>query len=109
MIDHKLFRSHCILRNSSYVKDLRIFKNRDLRHIVIVDNSIVSFFNQLNNGIHVSTYFGDINDTVLLSLLPFLQALAATDNIQTELRKTIGLPDKYAMYLQSKQRTSGSR
>ena len=109
MIDHTLFRSHCIQRDNHYVKDLRIFKNRDLRRLVIVDNSIISFYNQLNNGIHIPTYFGDKNDTALLSLLPFLQALAATDNVQTELRKAIGLHVKYSAYMHSMGRAPGSR
>lgn len=44
IIKHRLYRQHCVQAASGvYVKDLRIIEDRDLKDIVIVDNSIVSF------------------------------------------------------------------
>ena len=41
---HRFYREHCILANSNvYVKDLRIFKNRKLKDMIIVDNAVYSF------------------------------------------------------------------
>ena len=41
---HRLYREHCIKSSDSvYIKDLRIFRNRDLKDIIIVDNAVYSF------------------------------------------------------------------
>jgi CTD small phosphatase-like protein 2 len=56
---HRLYRQHCINPAPGvYVKDLRIIKDRDLKDIAIVDNSIVSFAYQLSNGIPISSFTG---------------------------------------------------
>ena len=40
----RLFRDSCVVTSKNiYVKDLRIFKNRDLKNIIIIDNSSLSF------------------------------------------------------------------
>jgi CTD small phosphatase-like protein 2 len=102
LIEHKIFRDKCIQKSNHYVKDLRILKNRDLKRVIIIDNSIVSFANQLDNGIHVPTFFGCRSDLVLLSILPLLKALAQVDNVQHELHHKIGLSTAYAAYLRAK-------
>ena len=102
LFDHKIFRDKCILKSNHYIKDLRILKNRDLKRVIIIDNSVVSFANQLDNGIHVPTFFGGRNDLALLSLLPLLKALAQVDNVQLELRRRVGLSVAYSTYLRTK-------
>ena len=43
-IQARLYRQHCFLTSEGYyVKDLRIFGDRDLKDVVIVDNSVYSF------------------------------------------------------------------
>jgi CTD small phosphatase-like protein 2 len=43
-IQHRLYRDHCIKTTDNvYVKDLRVFKNRDLKDLLIVDNAVYSF------------------------------------------------------------------
>ena len=37
-ITRSLFRESCIQKGKVYVKDLRIFKNRSLKDLIIVDN-----------------------------------------------------------------------
>lgn len=39
-----------------YVKDLRIIRDRDIKNIIIVDNSIISFAYQMDNGIPIKAY-----------------------------------------------------
>ena len=39
-----------------YVKDLRIIRDRQLKDIVIVDNSITSFAFNMDNGIPINAY-----------------------------------------------------
>jgi TFIIF-interacting CTD phosphatase-like protein len=44
LISQRLFRQHCVCVNDRYyVKDLWIIQDRDLKSVVIVDNSIISF------------------------------------------------------------------
>jgi len=55
-----------------HIKDLRIFKERDLSELVIVDNLIHSFGFQIDNGIPIIEYHGDRNDQELLHLADYL-------------------------------------
>lgn len=44
IIKHRLYRQHCVNPiYGVYVKDLRIIRDRELKNIIIVDNSIISF------------------------------------------------------------------
>ena len=55
-----------------YVKDLRIFKNRDISSLVIVDNALQSFVNQMNNGIPIIPYYDNKDDRELKYLKKLL-------------------------------------
>ena len=39
----RLFRENCIKTDHGYIKDLRIFINRNIKDLIIVDNSTISF------------------------------------------------------------------
>ncbi len=70
----RLYRQHCIfIKPGIYIKDLRIFKNRDLKDIILIDNSIFSFSNQLSNGILITSFYNDKEDDFLLSLKDYLE------------------------------------
>jgi len=70
----RLYRDNCIfIKPGIYIKDLRIFNNRNLKNIILIDNSIFSFANQLNNGILITSFFNDVNDTFFLSLIDYLE------------------------------------
>jgi CTD small phosphatase-like protein 2 len=44
LFDFRMYRQHCVQTPEGYyVKDLRTIRNRDLKDIVIVDNSVYSF------------------------------------------------------------------
>jgi len=44
IIKHRLYRQHCINPVSGvYVKDSRIIADRNIKDIILVDNSIISF------------------------------------------------------------------
>ena len=69
----RLYREHCIfIKPGLYIKDLRIFKNRDLKNIVLIENSIFSFAHQLNNGILVTSFYNDEDDCFLINLKDYL-------------------------------------
>ena len=54
-IHHRLYREHCFEFHGYYLKDLRIIENRDLKDIIIVDNSMTSYALQIENGIPISS------------------------------------------------------
>ena len=57
IIKHRLYRQHCVkVADGVYVKDLRIIKDRLLQDIILVDNSIVSFAFNLDNGVPISAF-----------------------------------------------------
>ena len=73
LIKYRLFRNNCINFNDSFmIKDLRIFKNIDLKKIILIDNSMYSFASQINNGILINSFFNDKNDTELNNALEYL-------------------------------------
>jgi CTD small phosphatase-like protein 2 len=43
LIAYRLYRDDCVETEFGYLKDLRIIANRDLRDMVLVDNSVLSF------------------------------------------------------------------
>jgi Dullard-like phosphatase family protein len=71
-IHHRLYRDQCYLFNGYYLKDLRIL-GRDIRDIVFVDNSLISFALQIENGVPVTTWTEDLNDTQLKVLIDYLK------------------------------------
>ena len=81
----RLYRQHCIfIKPGIYIKDLRIFKNRDLKNIILIDNSIFSFSNQLSNGILITSFYNDKEDDFLLSLKDYLEYLIEDcDDVRT--------------------------
>ena len=73
LIKFRLYRNNCINFNDTLtVKDLRIFKNVDLKNIVLVDNSMYSFAAQINNGILINIFINDKNDNELYNALEYL-------------------------------------
>ena len=73
---YRLYRDSCALYKTSdinfYVKDLDIFKdNYNLKDIIIIDNSILSFAYHINNGIPVVPFYDSKQDSEL-PLLSFL-------------------------------------
>ena len=65
------------------MKDLRIIGDRNLRDIILVDNSIVSFAFNLDNGVPVSAFMRQTNDEELLYLVSFLEELASFPDVRT--------------------------
>ena len=73
LIKFRLYRNNCINFNDAFtVKDLRIFKNVDLKKIVLLDNSMYSFAAQINNGILINSFINDKEDNELFNALNYL-------------------------------------
>lgn len=73
-INHRLYRRHTVFRDAMYIKDLSLL-GRDLSKTLIIDNLYESFLSQPHNGILVKSWYDDMEDTELLTLLPFLKGL----------------------------------
>ena len=94
-IHHRLFRDNCIATNEGvFIKDLRIFANRDLRDIVIVDNAAYSFGYQIDNGIPIVPFYYNKDDTELQSFISYALNFYSVKDIRELNRKTF----KYHLY-----------
>ena len=69
----RFYRENCInIKNKVFIKDLRIFKNRNQENIIILDNSMYSFGNQLSNGILINSFYNDKSDKELNNALAYV-------------------------------------
>ncbi len=80
----RLYRNQWIfIEPGLYIKDLRIFSDiKKLEDIIIVDNSLFSFANQLNNGILVTSFFSDKDDTFLSNVIEYLDYIKNEKDIR---------------------------
>jgi CTD small phosphatase-like protein 2 len=58
-----------------YIKDLRVFKNRDLKDMIIVDNAVYSFGAQLSNGIPITPFKDDKDDREFVCLMNYISII----------------------------------
>ena len=88
---HKLYRDSCLNVEGNYLKDLNVL-GRDLTRTVLVDNSPHAFGYQVDNGVPIESWFDDRNDTELLKLTRFLEALiAGGSDVRTLVRERFQL------------------
>ena len=84
VVRHRLFRDSCHNHHGNYVKDLRRL-GRELKDIIIIDNSPTSYLFQPDHAVPVGSWFDNPDDTELLDLLPFLEAMTQVDDVRTVL------------------------
>ena len=77
----RLFREHCTMIGVTFVKDLNKL-GRDLKDVIIVDNSPLSYSFNKENGIPILTWFSDKNDKELLNLIPILEFLSCVNDVR---------------------------
>eukprot|EP01016_Furgasonia_blochmanni_P038303 TRINITY_DN4610_c0_g2_i4.p1 TRINITY_DN4610_c0_g2~~TRINITY_DN4610_c0_g2_i4.p1 ORF type:complete len:396 (-),score=77.28 TRINITY_DN4610_c0_g2_i4:356-1453(-) len=80
-IPFRLFREHCTLQEGIYVKDLDRL-GRDLKDVIIIDNSPNSFKLHQGNAIRVENFIDDREDRELLEMLPFVEFLAEMHDVR---------------------------
>jgi TFIIF-interacting CTD phosphatase-like protein len=89
--DHVLSLQHCLfsMENEIYIKDLKILEEgRSLKDVIIVDNTIQSFFLQLSNGLPIYDYTGDKAANVLPVLCDYLlQQIYPVPDIRVKIDK----------------------
>lgn len=99
LIHQRFFRENCINMNGIYIKDLRIFANRKLSEIVIVDNASYSFAYQIDNGIPIISWHDDRDDREMLNLIDYLKSLVDVDDIREVNFETFHLRTFYEDYM----------
>lgn len=71
---NRFYREHCInFKNRVFIKDLRMFTNRKPENLIILDNSLYSFSNQLSNGILINSFYNDKDDRELFNVFNYLE------------------------------------
>ena len=79
----RFYRKDCInIKNRIFIKDLRIFLNRKLENLIMVDNSLYSFTNQISNGVLINSFYNDREDRELINLMSYLSMLHSTNDIR---------------------------
>ena len=84
VIHHRLFREACCNHRGNFVKDLSQL-GRDLKNVIIIDNSPISYMFHPTNAVPITSWFNDANDAELLDLIPFLEDLRMVENVMTVL------------------------
>ena len=71
--------------------------DREITDMIIVDNSIMSFAFNLDNGVPINSFMGtEENDKELLFLYSFLEECAQAEDVRVNIRESFKLS-----YLQS--------
>jgi len=97
-IHHRLFRENCVVTEEGiYIKDLRVFANRNLQDVVIVDNAAYSFGYQIENGIPCAPYYDNKQDQELRHLIPYCKFLSGVKDMR-EMNKQTFKMHVYSMY-----------
>lgn len=71
VVKGRMFRNSCSIFNNIFVKDLGAL-GRNLKDVIIIDNSETSFLFQPENAIHIKAYFDDNTDIELFYYMPIL-------------------------------------
>ena len=88
----RLYRDNCVqTKEGYYVKDLRIFANRDPKDLVIIDNSVYSFAFQIDNGIPIIPFYTDKEDEEMLHLIYYLNCLEPANDMREQNREAFEL------------------
>ena len=85
---YRLFREHCTFINNTFVKDLKKL-GRDLKDIIIVDNSPFSYSFHPDNGLPILSWFEDKDDKELYNIIPILIFLSNVNDVREYIPKIV--------------------
>ena len=87
-IKHRLTREHCTFLNGIYIKELKKL-NRNLKDLIIVDNSPLAYAFDSDNGLPIKTWYDDPEDNELNKIFPLLEFLAKTKDVRAYINKFV--------------------
>ena len=87
-IKYRLYRENCTFMNGIYIKDLKKL-NRNLKDLIIVDNSPLAYTFDIDNGLPIKTWYEDKKDVELYKISGILKFLATTKDVRSFIRKFV--------------------
>ena len=87
-IKFRLYREQCNFINGMFIKDLKRL-NRNLKDVIIVDNSPLAYAFDVDNGLPILSWFDNREDKELLYFQPLLKFLAKVDDVRKYIKKFI--------------------
>jgi Dullard-like phosphatase family protein len=100
-IEYIFHRAHCIVDNDLVIKNLRVIGGRELKDLIILDNSVASFAANIENGIYIPTYEKDNTDIELKRVMEFLLGIVNVDDVRPYVREFAGICELLEVYKQS--------
>lgn len=92
---YRLYRHHCskitINNTPYYIKDLSIINDVDIKKLLIIDNSFFSAAYHLDNSIIVVPYYNSSQNSELLIVAHYVNAIANVDDVREENAKNINM------------------
>ena len=85
---YKLYREHCVFDKNAYIKDLKKL-GRDLKDVIILDNSPNSYILNKENGLPITTWFDDEDDRELYNITQILEFLSDVDDVRVFIPKFV--------------------
>ena len=87
-VPFRLFREHCTLINTAFVKDLSKL-GRNLKDVIILDNNPLTYSLNQYNGFPIKSWFDDKNDDELLKIAPILEFLSYVFDVRDYIKKIV--------------------
>ena len=87
-VPFRLFREHCTLINTAFVKDLSLL-GRDAKDVIILDNNPTAYSLNHYNGFPIKSWFDDKNDDELLKICPILEFLSYVPDVREYIKKIV--------------------
>jgi Dullard-like phosphatase family protein len=106
----KLYRDACVSACGVNIKDLSLISSddNDMKRIVLVDNSLYSFANQIRNGVLINSFYNDKNDYDLLNVMNYLlNYLVKADDVREVNEQVFNFEDIMNQLYQQQQQQQG--
>ena len=87
-IPFRLFREHCTLINTAFIKDLSLL-GRELKDIIILDNNPTAYALNHYNGFPIKSWFDDKKDNELIKISPILEFLSYVPDVRDYIKKIV--------------------
>jgi CTD nuclear envelope phosphatase 1 len=91
------FRQSCRVVSGKLVKDLRVLEC-DMRRVVLMDNSVISFSMQMDNGVAIKPFFGCEYDSELADYIIFMKDLSVCDDLRQKIHDKLNLKKLLQFY-----------